>query len=559
MKQTPIMENDDRAVAAIGRWDEGKSDPERARSERDWEDISGLIRPQRGGFTMGHSADRTLVKPLSSVPIMANNGHAAGLYSAITNPSSRWAGLQTPDKEFNTWKPMAEWLDLVERRVMNSFSASMSGFYPSSYQAYADVSAFGNAVGYDQIDLMNRKFIDVTLSLSEFVVWIDFHGRVDEGVRKFRLSARAAMQEFGKDALPKKLQDYAADGKPDLFDFYQHVKKNYDFQKGKLGPKGKRWLSHTACEVEKALVRVKGYEEMPFYWMRWDVDSGMKYGTGGGLIALPSARVNQLLTDAQIRAAQYAADPTKLAPDSDTIPINGVFRPGEVIHGGVNSRGTPMIQNLDNGANYHVTEAEQRKVQEEIKEVFQYSVMGLQGRTGMTTEETQIIEEARLRNWAPHADRIMEEYAARKVERRFAMLWRAGQIPPPPAEAEGLPLQVRYQSAATQALKAREGLAIRSFLNDLGPLIQLDPRFGDRISPDDLTEAMHDASPALPASILRSREEADAIAQGRAEQEAQAAQMQQMQAGGGVAKDVAQAAGALPEGALEAMAGGMVQ
>ena len=479
MKHTTIMENEDRAKAAIARWGEGKSDPERSRSEQDWDDIAGLIRPQRGGFTMGHSADRKQDKPLSSVPVMANGSHAAGLYAAITNPASRWAGLQTPDKDFNAWQPMAEWLDTVERRVMNSFSASMSGFYPASYQAYADISAFGNACAYDEMDTNNRKFIDVTLSLSEFVVWIDFHGRVDEGVRKFRLTARQAMQEFGKDALPKKLQEYAADGKPDQFDFYQHVLKNYDFQKGKLGPKGKRWLSHTACEVESSLVRVKGYAEMPFYWMRWDVDSGMKYGTGSGHIALPSTRVNQLLTDAQIRAAQYGADPTKIAPDPDTVPINGVFRPGEVVYGAMNSRGVPLIQNMDNGANYHVTEAEQRKVLEEIKEVFQYSIMGVQGRTGMTREETQIMEEARLRNWAPHADRIMEEYAARKVERRFAMLWRAGQIPPPPPEASEMPLQVRYQSAATQALKAREGLAIRNFLQDLGPLAAMDPRYGD--------------------------------------------------------------------------------
>ena len=121
-----------------------------------------------------------------------------------------------------------------------------------------------------------------------------------------------------------------------------------------------------------------------------------------------------------------------------------------------------------------------------------------------------------------------------------------------------MPLQVRYQSAATQALKAREGLAISGFLRELAPLVQMNPRYGDRIDPDEMTEAIHDASPVLPAKILRSREEADAIGKQRAEAEAQAQQMAQMQAGAGMAKDLGQAAGALPEGALEAM-GGMLQ
>ncbi|MEX0306038.1 MAG: portal protein [Ruegeria sp.] len=543
MKHETFILNDPRAEEAIQRWGELKA--ERTMFEQDWTDIASLIRPQRGGFGMDSPTMRKLEKPLSSEPVIAHGNMAAGIYSGITNPANRWGGFDTPDADLNKWQPMAEWNDQATRIVMNSFSPSVSSFYPASYQAYADLAAFGNAAGYDEIDTAQRKFIDVTISLAEVVIVIDFHGRVIEIIRKFRLTGRTAVREFGKEMLPVKVVEMAEKGGQDKITFYQHVLPNDEFVAGKLGPSGKRWLSHHVCEEGKALIRRKGYDEMPFYYPRWDVDSGISYGTGPGFVALPSARVNHRMEDATIRAAQYAADPTKLAPDRNAIPLNGTFRPGAVVYGGVNMRGDRLVQNMDGGGSIGLTIEEKRAKVEAIKEAFYYSQMSLTGRTGLSDDENRIIEEARLRNWAPHADRIMEEYAARKMERRFKMLWRAGQIPPPPdGIPEGTPLQVRYQSAATMALRASEGQAIRGFLRDIVPLAQAKPRYMDRINDDALIEALHDASPSLPAAILRPREEADQIAEGRAQQQQAAQMLEAAQAGGGVVKDLAQAAAA---------------
>ena len=192
---------------------------------------------------------------------------------------------------------------------------------------------------------------------------------------------------------------------------------------------------------------------------------------------------------------------------------------------------------------------------EEVKNAFHYALMTVQGRTGMTAEETLIMEEARMRNWAPHSDRIMEEYAAKKVERRFRMLWRAGQIPAPPKEAQGLPMQVRYQSAASMAMKAREGMAIKQFIADLGPLAQTNQRYLERLDPDAVIEALHEAAPSLPARLLRSREDADQLAEARAQREQMAQGLQAAQMGAGAMKDAAAAAGAM--GGMPGMEGMM--
>ncbi|MFD2854033.1 portal protein [Seohaeicola zhoushanensis] len=510
--------------------------------------MARLIRPQRGGFGLDSPTARTLIKPLSSEPVTAHGNFAAGIYAAITNPASRWGGLKTPDPDLNRWPPFADWLDRQAAKVMNSFSPSMSSFYPASYQAYADICAFGNAAGYDELDLAERRFIDVTISLAQVVVALDAHGRVIEILRKFHLTPRQAVREF-KDRVPAKVRELAEKGSQDKHAWYHHVLPNDDFVPRSLGPRGKPWLSLYVCEVENTLVKVKGYDTMPFYFPRWDVDSGMTYGTGPGFVALASARANHLMDDAKIRAAQFAADPTKLAPDRNAIPLNGVFRPGSTIYGGVNVRGEPMVRNMEHSANIGLTMEEQRAKQEAIKDAFMYSVMSLTGRTGISDEENRVIEEAKLRNWAPHADRIMEEYAARKFSRRYDLLLRNGQIEPvPQGTPEGTVLQVHYQTAAAMALRASEAGAVRRYVADLLPVINVKPELADRLSADDYAEILHEMSPALPQRLLVSREQADADRQARAQQMQAMQAMQMAEQGGRVVRDVAGAAGQVQGG-----------
>lgn len=529
------------AEAAIRRWSELKT--ARTRHEQDWEEIARLIRPQRGGFSLTSPGDRDMVKALSSEPIQAQASFAAGIYAGLTNPASRWFGFETPDTDLNAWQPMAAWADDVTNRVFRSLAPSLSSFYPATFQAYSDLAAFGNAAGYDELDLDRRRFLDVTVSLAEVVFDIDGWGRVWEWLRRFELTPRAAVALFrGRGELPPKIHELAEKGDTGKIVFYHHILPNADWSRGRLGVAGKPVQSVYACELDRWLVSRRGYDEMPCYAPRWDVDSGETCGTGPGFVALASARAVHQMEAATLRAAQFAADPTILAPERDSWTLNGTVRPGEIVYGGLDVRGNPALRPLQVNGGIGLTVEEKRAKIEEIKNAFHYAIMSLQGRTGLTPEETLIIEEARMREWAPHSDRIMEEYAARKIERRFRQLWRAGQLPPPPKEAEGLPLQVRYTSAAQLAMKAREGTAIVQFLQNLGPLAQTNPRYLERLDPDATLEALHAASPSLPARILRSREDADRIAQAR-DQQAQMAQLAQMaQPMAGALKDAAGAA-----------------
>jgi hypothetical protein len=537
-----------RAEQDIARWAELKTD--RSQHERLWEDIARLIRPQRGGFGQTDPAGRILEKPLSSAPIHAHNNFAAGLYGTLTNPANQWCGLATNDPDDLENHDHKLWLDTVSARVLASFQPSISTFYTAAQQIYGDIAAFGNAAQYDEILEDERKILDVTISLAEIVMEIDAFGRVTEVVRRFMLTPEQALGMFRRadDQLPDKLRELAEKGDRTRHAFYHRVGRNDTFRKGRLGPDGKRWYSRYSTECGMALIRVRGYDEMPFYAPRWDVDTGHTYGTGPAYAALASARLHHRMTDATIRAAQRAADPTILAPDRGDWPLNGKILPGQVVYGAMNLQGKPMMQPLDVSGRLQLTLQERQEVMQEIRDAFHYTLMNLAGRTGMTATEVMAITEERQRLWAPHQGRIQEEYLAPKVARRFAMLWKAGQIPPPPEGLAGKELTVVYKSAAAAAQESVQGNAVLRILQDIAPLAQISPeaaqRLGDRLDPDGALEILM-AARGAPAKLVRSREEADARTEARQQQQAQMQQLAAMKEGTGMVKDLAGAGAAM--------------
>ena len=549
MDQSRVMEKDPRAQLAMRRWDELRQ--ERAQFEPDWNDIARLIRPQRGGFGHGEVGDRMLEKPLNSQPIMAQQNFAANLFGTMNNPANKWMGLAFEDPDLNRYKATKEWLDTASARVLASFRSSVSSFYPATVQLYSDIASVGNGALSDEINLALRRFMDVTVSLAEVVWDIDAWGEVNEVVRRFTITAHAAVEMFqGRGALPAAIMDRADKLEATKYRFYQHILRNPERIKGRLGAKGKPWLSRYVSEEGTALISEGGFDEMPFDIPRWEVETGFTCGVGPGFVALASARTANLMDAATIRAAQNAADPTKLVPDRDVWELSGKLRPGSFIYGGVNAAGQRMVQQLEAHGNIGLTIEEKREKFAAINDAFYGQLMNLQGRTGVTPLEAMEIQEERMRLMAPNLGRVQHEFLRPKIARRFAALMKAGQIPPPPKEAEEQPLNVSYQSAAAMAQRSAEGAAIMRILADISPLIQLKPRLADRIDEDALIEALHEARGA-PASILRSREDADALTRQRAEAQGAAEGMAMAGQGAEVVRNLAQASAA---GGMDGMA-----
>ncbi|MEE3098695.1 MAG: portal protein, partial [Pseudomonadota bacterium] len=347
-------------------------------------------------------------------------------------------------------------------------------------------------------------------------------------------------QRYGYDRLPEKLRQLADKGSRDRLTFFHHVGRNHAWRRGQLGPQGKRWFSIHAAEEGATVLRHAGYDDMPFFAPRWNVETGAVYARGPGWTALPAGRKLELMTAANLRAGQRAADPTLLAPSKEDWPLSGRIRPGHVLYGGVDMAGRQLVRALDVTSHTGLSLEMQQQAVEEMRDGFHWSLMNLAGRTGMTATEVIERQEEKLRLMAPHLGRIQEEYLAPKIARRFQLLWKAGQMPPPPPEAAGSPLTVEYTSAAAMAARSAEGAATVRLLADLGPLAEVKPEVVDRLSVDDIVEVLAEARGA-PARLLLSRDEAGQLRQARAEREQAASMLQAAQTGGGIARDLAAA------------------
>lgn len=530
----------------IRRWGELKTI--RALYEPEWEEIAKFIRPQRSGFTgLPHEGAGRLKGVFSSTPMIAAEHLASGLYGTLTNQAEPWMSLTLPDPELADHKPVKLWLDTVSRLILNSFQPAFSPFYPASIQVFQDLVAFGNACSYDELRPEKQRIADLSISPAEICVDVDAFGEVVEAVRRFRVSGRAAVDLFGTRRLPPSILEAAEKGKADRFWFYHHVEPNRDWKSGALGPRGKPFRSRYVSEIERAVVATGGYEEMPFSYPRWSVDGGATYGQGAAFIALADARTLNLIEAANLEAGQRAARPPLLAPDRRALPYDVKATPGSVLYGAMTSGGRQLVQEMTIGRQTGLTLEMVERKSEQIRDALYWTLMQLVGRTGMTATEVLERQEEKLRLMAPYLGRSQHEYLVPKVQRRFGMLWRAGQLPPPPPEISGSRLEVKYRSIAALAAKSRDGAAITRLLADLTPLAQVTPRAFERLDVDALVEALAEAR-GVPASVLLSREEANAAAEARAQQEQMAQGLAMAEQGADVLQKLAAAGGAM-EGA----------
>lgn len=533
---------DPRVTRAIERWDQLKAD--RIHDEYDWTDIDRLIRGTGiGGFQAPPTGDRQ--KALSSSPIMAHNNLAAELHGAMVNPANRWMEMKSPDPDLARWKPMALWSEAVSTIILQSFRPNVSNFYTSALELFGDISSLAQGAQYDEMVQHKGRILDVTLHLGEIVVDIDAWGEVTEFVRLFRLTPHQAARRYGVEALPERVRTALDRGNTDRFNFYQHVYPNESWQKGRMGWIGKAISSVHVCEEGKAVVRHAGFDSMPIYFPRYRTISGRTYAIGPGHYALPASRVLQLMTEANLRAGQYASDNVLLAPDRAVWPTTGRIKPGDTIYNGVNMRGEALIQPLNNFSGTGLTMEMAAQKVEEIQNAFNWSLLNLANRTGLTPIEAMERQQEKYRVMAPNMGRIQEEYLAPKIRRRFRMLWEARQLPAPP---DGLPqgasLDVVYTSAAAMAQRSGEGAATSRAIMECGALAQLDPqaaaRLGKRFSADDVAEVMLEAFGA-PARVLRSREEADEMQAAEEEAQQAAAMLQAGQGAAAMLKDLSAA------------------
>lgn len=534
------------AKAIIDRFEELKGD----RNERaeELEMVARLFRPQRQGFrgASGSRRDYNLHSLFNSKTIIAAGNFASTVYSTMCNPANVWFDATTPDPDLASWHENAVWLDLVSRRMRLSFGFGVSNFYSSAVPFMADQSILGSGIFISDESLGGRKRLrDTCYSLADSVFAQDADGWVNELLVEQRLTAVAAARLYGAENLPQKLREKAANNKTDeRYRFIQAIQPNDEYVPGNIGKKGMQFLSTHVCEEGQVVVKQGGVYEQNFAVSRYDVDGSNPWGHGMGYVNLASARKLQGMERSNLQAGALAAEPPLGTTGSREMRREAKLAPGKFLHGAISHTGQQLVRPISTFNGLPVTNDMARRVVEEVEHGFHASLLSLVDRTGLGPLEVIERNEERLRMMAPYLGRMQVEGLTPILERRFGLLFRAGQIPPPPPAMKGQPLEIKFTSVAAMALRSQEGLAVARLLDDTGKLAMAQPtpeaaqEVWDMVDTDGAQQVLAEAR-GVPARVLRSAEDIAARRNDRAEQAAAQQAMAMAEQGAGIGKDLA--------------------
>jgi hypothetical protein len=180
-----------------------------------------------------------------------------------------------------------------------------------------------------------------------------------------------------------------------------------------------------------------------------------------------------------------------------------------------------------------------------IRDTFYVNQLMMQSGPQMTATEVVQRNEEKMRLLGPVLGRLQSELLRPMIDRTFAILLRKKLFKPAPEFLAGQDIQIEYVSPLAKAQRASELQSIMRAIEIFGSLANVSPVF-DHINIDNLVTHLAEIV-GVPAKVLNSKSEVNAIRQQKQQQADQQMQMQQLQQVAQAGGQIAPLAKALPE------------
>ena len=507
--------------------------------ETHWQEVADYMQPRKADVTKTRSrGDKRTELIFDSSPIQAVELLAASLHGMLTNPSTPWFSLRYKDQGLDADDEAKLWLEGVTETMYTAFNRS--NFQQEIFELYHDLITFGTAAMFieeDQSDLL--KFS--TRHINEIYVTENDKGRIDTVYRKFKITLRAAAQQFGG-GLSEEAKRRVDKDPFDEIDILHAVYPRQDFNPAK---KDKQNMEFESVYVEYKNgneLSVGGFVEFPFVVPRYLKASHEIYGRSPAMTALPDVKMLNEMSKTTIKAAQKQVDPPLLVPD------DGFLLPVRTVPGGLNfyrSGTRDRIEPLNIGANNPLGLNMEEQRRNAIREVFYVNQLMLQQGPQMTATEVIQRNEEKMRLLGPVLGRLQSELLKPMIDRCFAILLRNNQFAQAPEFLSGQDIEIEYVSPLAKAQKSTELTSITRAIEILGSLANVAPVF-DYINFDALVKHVADLV-GVPQKVLKLQSQVNAEREQQAQLAEQQAQMQQMQQVAEAGGKIAPLAKALPE------------
>lgn len=492
-----------------------------------WQEISEYVVPNRGDFiTKRSQAERIDRRVFDSTAVHANEMLASALHTGLTNPSSKWFDMQPVDTDIQDDDEVKGYVANAVKKMYNVLNSPTTGFYQHNHEFLMEITSYGTSIMFIDESLESTvRFKNV--HLSQCSIEENNQGEVDTVHRRFKMTPRQAVQQFGEENedLQKKLRAY-----PNEELEFTHVVmpiKDYERMGGTNAPTGgQKFASVYVCKDCKDPLEEGGYFEMPYVVARWTKVVGEIYGRSPAWNALSDIRMINVMSETIVRAAQKQVDPPMLMADDGVIMPLHTY-PSGVNIGGLSDDGKPLIQALQTGGDLGLGDAMLQQRREAIQKAFFVDQFApSQGTPASATERSQL-EQTALRLTGPHLNRLQVEYANRLLDRLFGILQRSGKLGKAPQSLQGRELKIEYISPLANNQRAPELQAILTAIGSVGPLIEMNPDLLDHVDADNLFRE-NLAIAGVPREHIMSLA---AVAEMRQQKQAQLQQQQALQQG----------------------------
>lgn len=533
-------------------------DNDRASFVSHWRELSEFIDP-RGSRFLTSDANRNdrrnsrIVDPSAS---LAADTLSSGMMSGITSPARPWFRLATPDPDMMDYGPVKVWLETVQNRMNDMFNKSnLYQSLPLLYSSLGNYSTGAMAVLEDDDDIIRT----VPFPIGSYHLANSARGSVDTCYRKFSMTVRQLVMQFGKDNVSMSVKGMWESGNYEQWVEVMHaVYPNVDRDTGRMDSKNKPWKSvyYEVGGDNDKLLHESGFDEFPIIAPRWTVNGEDVYGSKcPGMTALGQIKALQLEQKRKSQIIDKVTNPPMVGPSSLKNQRVSLL-PGDItyIEQMTQQDGfRPAYQVNPDMSGLLADIQDTRQIIDRCYFVDLFRMLQSINTRSMPVEAVIEMKEEKLLMLGPVLERLNDEALNPLIDRAFSLMARKNMLPPPPEVMQGMPLRIEYISVMAQAQKSIGLSSLTQAVGFIGQLAQVKPEALDKLNIDEAIDSYAEMSGVSPTVILP-QEQVDQIRQQRAQQQ------QQMQAAA-MAQAAAQGAKTLSEtqtsepSALTALAG----
>lgn len=522
---------------------------ERASFDAHWRDIADFLQPRRTRWQPSdrNKGDKRDQRIIDSTGRYAHRTLASGMHAGLTSPARPWFKLTVADPDLRNHPNVKAWLYQSTQRMSALFLSS--NLYTALPTVYGDMGTFGTGC-MAILEDAKKKLRAYTFPIGSYALGSDNRGMLSTFVHETERTVEQIVEEFGV------LEDGTIDWSNistvvkrawDRSDYQQAVRINWIITpNADHDPRllGRRRFPFSSCHFETdtnegKFLKERGYYEMPILAPRWDATLGDDYGTDScGMTVLSDVKQLQIEQKKKGQAIAKLVDPPLIGPAALRAQKTSLVA-GDITYLD-DPTGKALRPIHEIGLNLQHLTLDIADVRDMINRGYYVDLFLMLASSNrvqpITAREVEERHEEKLLVLGPVLERTNDEMLDPLIERTYAIMDRAGDIPQVPQELDGVEFGVQYLSVMAQAQQLVGVVGLDRFTQTILNVASVAPGVVRKIRTNKLVDEYAQLLGVNP-EIIATDEDADAGAQADAQQQQQLAAAQQAQLMGRAIKD----------------------